>query len=137
MPRKLSHFRLNFFAIMMKTRKSLNSCKTNLFNTFESQFISFKFISETGGFSGKLLCDIPDTTGELKRSKYQEIAEEGKAKGWRVKIWTVEVGCKGFPAASMSSLLKDLGYPGTQRNNCARTGGITDSSRNLKTCLSR
>ena len=65
-----------------------------------------------------------EVSGELKRSKYQEIAEEGKAKGWKVKIWAVEVGCKGFPAASMSSLLKDLGYSGTQRKNWLKKIGM-------------
>ena len=64
-----------------------------------------------------------EVSGELKRSKYQEIVEEAKSKGWKVRIWCVEVGCKGFPAASMANLLKDLGLSGTKRNNCLRRIG--------------
>ena len=64
-----------------------------------------------------------EVSGELKRNKYQEIVEEGKAKGWRVRVWAVEVGCRGFPAASMVALLKELGYSGTQRKNCLKKLG--------------
>jgi hypothetical protein len=52
---------------------------------------------------------------ELKRAKYQVIAEAGKQKGWRVSIRTVEVGCRKFPAASVSYLLRDLGMRGRQK----------------------
>ena len=31
-------------------------------------------------------------------------------------MWAVEVGCKGFPAASMGSFLKDIGIAGGERN---------------------
>ena len=31
-------------------------------------------------------------------------------------MWAVEVGCKGFPAASMVSFLKDIGIAGGERN---------------------
>ena len=45
-------------------------------------------------------------SSELKKSKYAPLQEEGKVNGWNVYVWTVEVGCKGFPAASMASFLK-------------------------------
>ena len=51
-------------------------------------------------------------SGELKKTKYSPIVEEGRQKGWRVSIWAVEVGCRGFPARSLSTLLKALGYGG-------------------------
>jgi len=56
--------------------------------------------------------DRIEVSGELKRLKYEPIAQEGRKRGWRVRIWAVEVGCKGFPAVSMSTFLKDIGYRG-------------------------
>ena len=56
-----------------------------------------------------------EVSGELKRHKYEKIAQEGRMNGWRVKIWAVEVGCKGFPAASLAFFLKEIGYKGSQR----------------------
>ena len=41
--------------------------------------------------------------------------QEGKTKGWRVRIWSLEVGCKGFPAVSLSTFFKDIGYSGGKR----------------------
>ena len=59
--------------------------------------------------------DRIEVSGELKRSKYEPIVQEGRANGWRVRIWAVEVGCRGFPAVSMSSFFKDLGYRGSEK----------------------
>ena len=59
--------------------------------------------------------DRIEVSGELKRSKYEQIAQEGRLNGWRVKIWAVEVGCRGFPAVSMSAFLKDIGYRGASK----------------------
>ena len=55
-------------------------------------------------------------SSELKKSKYEPLQEEGKVNGRNVYVWTVEVGCKGFPAASMASFLKDIGIAGGERN---------------------
>ena len=41
-------------------------------------------------------------SGEMKKEKYAPLQEEGKANGWKVKVWAVEVACYGFPASSMS-----------------------------------
>ena len=57
-----------------------------------------------------------EVSGELKKAKYASLQEEGKTRGWNVHMWAVEVGCKGFPAASMSSFLKDIGIAGGERN---------------------
>ena len=59
--------------------------------------------------------DRIELSGELKRQKYEKIAQEGRMNGWRVRIWAVEVGCKGFPAASLAFFLKEIGYKGSQR----------------------
>ena len=56
--------------------------------------------------------DMVEVSGELKRLKYEQIAQEGRRNGWRVRIWAVEIGCRGFPAVSMSTFLKDIGYRG-------------------------
>ena len=64
-----------------------------------------------------------ELSGELKREKYQGLKQEGERKGWRVRIWTVEVGCRGFPAASMAAFLKDMGIGGGERSrNLKRIG---------------
>ena len=52
--------------------------------------------------------DRIEVSGELKRMKYEQIAQEGKLKGWRVRIWAVEVGCKGFPVISLSTFFNRL-----------------------------
>ena len=57
-----------------------------------------------------------EVSGELKKFKYAPLQEQGKVNGWNVNIWAVEVGCKGFPAASMASFLKDIGIAGGERN---------------------
>ena len=56
--------------------------------------------------------DRIEVSGEMKRLKYEQIAQEGRLNGWRVRIWAVEIGCRGFPAVSMSTFLKDIGYKG-------------------------
>ena len=52
---------------------------------------------------------------EIKRTKYAVIQEEGKKNGWNVQVWAVEVGCRGFPAASMASFLKEICINGGER----------------------
>ena len=64
-----------------------------------------------------------EVSGEMKRAKYAPIVEEGTRKGWRVRVWTVEVGCRGFPAQSMTALLRDIGYTGRERKALLRKIG--------------
>ena len=59
----------------------------------------------------------------LKKAKYAPLVEEVRQKGWRVNIWAVEVGCKGFPARSLTVLLRDVGYTGKERKNILRKVG--------------
>ena len=56
-----------------------------------------------------------EVSGELKKLKYEEIAQEARENGWGVRVWAVEVGCRGFPASSMASFLKEIGYQGAQK----------------------
>lgn len=46
---------------------------------------------------------------ERKKTKYSELATEAAQNGWKTKIFPVEVGCTGFVATSMTSLLKKMG----------------------------
>ena len=62
-------------------------------------------------------------SGELKKAKYAPLQEQGKVNGWKVHVWIVEVGCKGFPAASMTSFLKDIGIGGGERNRLLKRIG--------------
>ena len=55
-----------------------------------------------------------EVSGEIKKTKYEAIAIDGRQKGWKVRIWAVEVGCRGFPASSMASFLKEIGYRGKE-----------------------
>ena len=56
-----------------------------------------------------------EVSGELKRAKYAPLEVEGRRNGWAVRVWTVEVGCRGFPATSMAGFLKDMGVRGGDR----------------------
>ena len=67
--------------------------------------------------------DRIEISGELKRAKYTPIVEEGKQNGWGISIWAVEVGCRGFPARSMSSLLKAMGFQGKERKKALKRLG--------------
>ena len=64
-----------------------------------------------------------EVSGELKKAKYAPIAEEGTRKGWRVRVWAVEVGCRGFPARSLTMLLRDIGFTGKERKSLLRKIG--------------
>ena len=56
--------------------------------------------------------DRIEVSGEMKKAKYEAIATDGRRKGWRVQIRAGEVGCRGFPASSMASFIKEIGYRG-------------------------
>ena len=66
-----------------------------------------------------------EISGEIKRAKYATLEQGGRQNGWGVRIWTVEVGCRGFPASSMATLLKDMGYRGSQRKTLLKKIGNT------------
>ena len=72
--------------------------------------------------------DRIEISGELKRNKYEKIVTEGRQTGWNVRCWSVEVGCRGFPAMSLSSFLKDIGYPGAERKKVLEKIGSTAES---------
>ena len=55
-------------------------------------------------------------SSELKRTKYEEgVATAARMKGWSTVIYTVEMGCRGFPAYSMGRMLAEIGYKGREK----------------------
>ena len=54
---------------------------------------------------------------ERKLSKYEELAETCRQKGWKTQLYAVEVGCRGFPARSVGRFLKDSGIVGKTTPN--------------------
>ena len=70
-----------------------------------------------------------EVSGELKRAKYAGLQEEGRKNGWLVQIWAIEIGCRGFPAASMATFLKDIGIKGNERRRkLSKLGEIAESA---------
>ena len=87
-------------------------------------------ISETSRRMGLIELTVPsedrvEVSGELKKSKYTVLQQEAKKNGWSVQIWAVKVGCRGFPAASMATLMKDIGVTGAERKRKLRKFGET------------
>ena len=75
--------------------------------------------------------DRIEISSEIKKGKYKEIVEAGERKGWKVMLWSVEVGCRGFPAVSMGNYLKDIGVSGAERSKqLKRIGEIAQSASN-------
>ena len=72
--------------------------------------------------------DRIEVSGEMKRAKYEAIAIDGRQKGWRVRIWAVEVGCRGFPASSLTSFMKEIGYRGKEGKRVIEGIGQTTES---------
>ena len=61
-----------------------------------------------------------EVSSELKKAEYTPVAEEAKQNGWRVRMWGMEVGCRGFPARSITAMLKYIEYTGRERKDLLR-----------------
>ena len=72
--------------------------------------------------------DRIEVSSEMKKTKYEAIAIDGRQKGWRVRIWAVEVGCRGFPASSMAAFMKEIGYRGKEGKRILEEIGQTAES---------
>ena len=57
---------------------------------------------------------------ERKTLKYADVMEECREKGWRVSLFPVEIGCRGFLAQSVLKLMTALGMVSSARNTAAR-----------------
>ena len=60
---------------------------------------------------------------ERKLTKYKELAETCRQKGWKTQLYVVEVGCRGFTARSVGRFLKDSGIVGNQLQTAIRNLG--------------
>ena len=60
--------------------------------------------------------DGVEAAAHRKKTNYAPIVERSNRNGYRTSLWTVEVGCKGFAASSLSRFLKDMGYIGKRKS---------------------
>ncbi len=49
---------------------------------------------------------------ERKKTTYSDLVTEAAQTGWKVKIFLIEVGCRGFIATSTTRLLRKMGVRG-------------------------
>ena len=65
-----------------------------------------------------------EVSHQLKLMKYTPIEETATRRGWKVRSWAVEVGCKGFAASSLPNCLKELGFTGNKRRSIMKSAGL-------------
>ncbi len=58
---------------------------------------------------------------ERKKNRYSDLAAEASQNGWKSTIYPVEVGCRGFVAASTISLLRKMGVRGCSLQQAIKT----------------
>ncbi|MGH0150588.1 UNVERIFIED_CONTAM: hypothetical protein FKN15_057368 [Acipenser sinensis] len=58
--------------------------------------------------------DAADEVYERKKLGYAQLATEAEQRGWRVRVYPVEVGCRGFVAHSTTRFLRDVGFSGQE-----------------------
>ena len=85
-------------------------------------------ISETQRHLGMIELTVPgeeriEVSHELKLNRYAALVEEARRKGWKTKLWAVEVGVRGFPASSMALFLGEIGISGGERTRILRKIG--------------
>ncbi|MGH0136670.1 UNVERIFIED_CONTAM: hypothetical protein FKN15_037521 [Acipenser sinensis] len=52
--------------------------------------------------------DAVDEAYERKKLWYAQLATEAEQRGWKVQVYPVEVGCRGFVSLSTTRFLKDV-----------------------------
>ncbi|TWW57325.1 hypothetical protein D4764_07G0000440 [Takifugu flavidus] len=57
---------------------------------------------------------------ERKRLRYANLAAEAEERGWSVKVWPVEVGCRGFVSRTTTKLLKEMGIRGQAQRRAVK-----------------
>ncbi|XP_060574030.1 uncharacterized protein LOC132731786 [Ruditapes philippinarum] len=62
---------------------------------------------------------------ELKRSKYEDLAQSCKSNGWNTLVFPIEVGCRGFSLQSVWRMLGALGIKGAARKRTVNALGRT------------
>ena len=72
-----------------------------------------------------------EVSGELKSDRYKEMVAVGERKGWKVRLWAVEVGCRGFPASSLGTFFREIGLSGAEKTKRLRQiGEVAQSASN-------
>jgi hypothetical protein len=64
-----------------------------------------------------------EVSHEIKKGKYQDLADTCKERGWKTWVFPVEVGCRGFPSQSVWKMLGAVGIKGGARNTAAHALG--------------
>ncbi len=54
------------------------------------------------------------------KGRYANLAADAEERGWTVKVYPVEVGCRGFVASSTIRLLKEVGFRGQVQRRIVR-----------------
>lgn len=62
-----------------------------------------------------------EEANELKRSKYQELVEQGRGRGRKARCELTEVGCRGFAGCSLSKVYTLLGITGTAKSKATKS----------------
>ena len=74
-----------------------------------------------------------EVSTELKTERYErDVVEAAKLKGWKTVIYTVEVGCRGFPAPSITRMLRDFGFTGKKRREILKKLSIIAEESSMK-----
>ena len=64
-----------------------------------------------------------EVSNELKKKRYADLEEAVKPQGWKAIVYAVEVGCRGFPASSMASVLKAVGCSSREKREVLKALG--------------
>ncbi len=51
---------------------------------------------------------------QLSKAKYQDLIDKALVKGWHAALFSIEVGCHGFPATSVRYFLQKIGLDPNQ-----------------------
>ena len=74
-----------------------------------------------------------EISSELKRTRYEDdIVIAAKKKGWSTVIWTVEVGSRGFPAPSMTKLVKEIGFQGRKKKEILKKMSVAAEEASMQ-----
>jgi hypothetical protein len=57
---------------------------------------------------------------DLKKAKYDHLVADAEANGWRLSVWPIEVGCRGFVALSTVKVLKAFRFTRSQQATIKR-----------------
>ena len=58
---------------------------------------------------------------DRKKANYSDLQEQCKQKGWRMCLFPVEIGARGFPAQSLWKMFSALGIKGADRKRVVGT----------------